>query len=178
MNVKATKPFVARNGDTGELTSVACGEIIEVSSEYGATLISDGLAEAYTLITPTGTKSITQNGEVDVTTYASANVAVPQPSGSTEITANGTHEVSQYATVVVNVGIVTILFNANGGTGTIDPLVTAAGNANTLNDGSALTAPEGKTFAGWGATADATVAVPDPYIATASATLYAIWADA
>ena len=76
MKVKALIPFTLRDADTGELFSPACGAIINASDELGAQLISDGLAEAYTLITPTGDKSITANGEYDVTEYASVTVAV------------------------------------------------------------------------------------------------------
>lgn len=105
MKVRATIPFTMRDSDTGALTSVADGQIITVTDEAGATLISEGLADEYTLITPTGTKSITENGEgIDVAQYASANVAVPGPSGSTTITENGVDiDIAQYATVTVNV---------------------------------------------------------------------------
>lgn len=74
MNVKATIPFTMRNASTGELTSVADGSILVVDAEVGAQLISDGLAEEYTLITPTGKKDITGTAEVDVTAYAKAQV--------------------------------------------------------------------------------------------------------
>ena len=53
----------------------------------------------YTGIIPTGTKNIIENGTVDVTNYASANVTVPAPtpnlqSKSLTITENGTQTVS------------------------------------------------------------------------------------
>lgn len=74
MKIIATKPFTMRNSSTGELTSIACGAIATVTDEVGADLISDGFAEAYTLITPTGKLTITSTAEVDVTAYASAQV--------------------------------------------------------------------------------------------------------
>lgn len=77
-------------------------------------------------ITPTGTKTITENGEgIDVTTFANVDVAVPipaPPSGTKQITANGTGiDVEQYAQVDVNVptgitptGTKQITANGNG----------------------------------------------------------------
>lgn len=105
MNVKATIPFTIRNASTGELTSVADGSILSVSDEVGAQLIADNLAEEYSLITPTGTKSITENGtDIDVTTYAKVNVSVAEPTGSISITENGENiDVKQYATANVAV---------------------------------------------------------------------------
>jgi hypothetical protein len=76
MKIEATIPFTVRDDDTGELISIAKGQVISVSDEVGAQFISDGLAKEFTLITPTGNKDITANGEYDVTSYASVTVAV------------------------------------------------------------------------------------------------------
>lgn len=74
MKVKALIPFTQRDSSTGALNSVACGAVIDVTDAEGATLISDGMAEAYTLVSPTGKVDITSTDEVDVTEYASAQV--------------------------------------------------------------------------------------------------------
>lgn len=105
MTIRAIIPFTMRDDTTGELTSVADGSILVVSDEDGAQMISDGLAEAYTLITPTGTITITDNGtDINVAQYAKATVAVPQPTGNTTITENGENiDIAQYATATVNV---------------------------------------------------------------------------
>ena len=76
MKIRALNAFTVRDATTGKLTSIAYGAVAEVSDDLGTQLISEGLAEAYTLISPTGSVEITQNGTVDVTQYASAVVNV------------------------------------------------------------------------------------------------------
>lgn len=78
-------------------------------------------------ITPTGTKTITENGEgIDVTSFAAVDVAVPTgitPTGTKQITANGTGiDVAQYAAVDVAVptgitpsGVLPITQNTSAG---------------------------------------------------------------
>lgn len=103
MFVKAIKPFT-RFYD-GVFFSPANGAVFETTAETGAEMIEEGLVVEYTLITPTGTKTITANGtDIDVATYAKADVAVPQPTGNVELTENGTGiDIAQYATATVAV---------------------------------------------------------------------------
>jgi hypothetical protein len=60
-------------------------------------------------IIPSGIKSITENGEHDVTEYESVNVDVPIPDeyiipeGTKKITENGEHDVTTYSSALVNV---------------------------------------------------------------------------
>lgn len=71
----------------------------------------------------------------------------------------------------------TLTYNANGGTGTVDPVVAAPVVEIVLDDGSDLTPPSNKVFSGWGSTDDATDAVEGPIKISEDTTLYAIWAD-
>lgn len=74
---------------------------------------------------------------------------------------------------------VTLTYNVNGGEGTIAPVSVAARTAVTLNDGSTLTAPEGKEFSGWATTDSAeTPNATSPYTVTENTTLYAVWTNA
>lgn len=151
MNIKTLNAFTMRDATTGKLTSFAFGEIATVTDEIGTQLISDGLAEVYESIVPSGTKSIT---------------------------ANGTYDVTQFASATVNVGTLTVTYDANGGTGTVDAQTVIAGNSISLSDGTGLTAPEGKEFAGWATEATAEEAdVASPYTPTANVTLHAVWTD-
>lgn len=179
MKIKALKPFTLRDADSGELTSIACGAVAVVDDTLGASLISDGLAEAYTLISPSGSVTLTENSaENDVTQYANAVVAVPEPTGDESITANGTYDIKNKASVTVNVGTVTVSYDVNGGTGSVSSQTVIAGNTVTLDNGAGLTPPEGKVFAGWGDNASATEALESPYKPTDDVTIYAIWNDA
>ena len=73
---------------------------------------------------------------------------------------------------------VTLTYNANGGTGSIAPLVAAKNSSVTLSDGTGLTAPEGKGFLGWGTTAGTTTPdITSPYTITENKTIYAIWTN-
>ena len=73
----------------------------------------------------------------------------------------------------------TVTYNANGGTGTIDPVEVVAGESISVSDGTGLTAPEGKEFIGWAKTDSAQSAtVTSPFTPDKDTTLYAVWADA
>lgn len=71
----------------------------------------------------------------------------------------------------------TLTYDANGGTGTVYPVIAAPIVEITLNDGSDLTPPSNKVFSGWGITDDATDAIEGPIKINEHTTLYAIWAD-
>lgn len=99
----AKEALTYRDSSTGALISIGYGQIRELDDTLAASLISDGLAEAYTLITPTGTKTITENGEnIDVAQYSKATVNVPNPStGKLTITGTAEVDVTNYAAAQV-----------------------------------------------------------------------------
>lgn len=72
--------------------------------------------------------------------------------------------------------VYTVTYNANGGTGSVDPEEVNAGSSVELSDGTGLIAPAGKQFAGWATTDSATEPdVTSPYTPVADVTLYAVW---
>lgn len=175
--IKTKQSFTTVDSETGALTSYAYNTVYTVADALATSLIADGLAEAYTEIDPSGSVNISENGSHDVTQYETAVVAVPLPTGSTTVTSNGTFDIKDYASVVVNVGTSTVTYNANGGTGTVDSQTAITGNTITLDDGSGLTAPEGKEFAGWATTDSAEEPdVESPYKVEENVTLYAVYA--
>ena len=131
--------------------SLWVGQIANVESSKASAFISGGLAEAYT--------------------------DPINPSGSLSIDANGTYDVTDKASAVVNVSVCTVTYNVNGGEGTLDNVTAIKGNTIDLNDGTGVTAPEGKTFSGWGTSASATETVATPYQVTDNVTLYAVYVD-
>ncbi|MBP5423732.1 MAG: InlB B-repeat-containing protein [Paludibacteraceae bacterium] len=174
--IKTYGAFTVRDAEDGSLTSFRANSVYTVVDSLGESLIDDGLAEAYTEIDPSGTINITENGDADVTQYETAHVAVPEPTGSETITVNGTYNIKMKESVVVNVGTATVTYNANGGTGSVDAQTVIKGNSISLDDGSGLTPPEGKEFAGWATTNDAEEPdVESPYNVTEDVTLYAVY---
>ena len=70
----------------------------------------------------------------------------------------------------------TITYDLNEGTGSIDPVTVGEGVPVDLNDGSTITAPEGKAFDGWTTTKDDdTTKVTSPFTPTEDITLYALY---
>lgn len=78
----------------------------------------------------------------------------------------------------INDEVHTVTYNANGGTGEIEPDEVPYGNSVVLPDGSDYTPPEGKEFLGWAKTSTAQSAtVVSPYTPDRDITLYAVWTD-
>lgn len=74
--------------------------------------------------------------------------------------------------------VYTVTYDANGGSGTIEPVEVTAGESITLDAGSGLTAPEGKEFLGWAKTDSAQSAtVTSPFTPDKDTILYAVWGD-
>lgn len=72
-----------------------------------------------------------------------------------------------------------VIYNANGGEGTIATATVEFGDSITLDNGESLTPPSNKVFAGWATTPTAEAAnVTSPFTPTADTTLYAVWENA
>lgn len=86
MRIRALEAFTIRDAETGKLTSIAYGGVAEFSNAIASQLITDGLAEEYTTLSPTGTKDIIRNDEgIDVAEYAKVNVNVPTSGGGSDV---------------------------------------------------------------------------------------------
>lgn len=89
-------------------------------------------------------------------------------------------EAIAYIKSVLGSGSVTfnIVYDANGGSGSIATQSVTAGEATTLASGSSLTAPTGKVFAGWSTVSISTVpqyAGGASFTPTADTTFFAVW---
>lgn len=89
----------------GDATAADVKEGVIFTSKDG--IAQTGLMVESGGITPSGTKNITENGDYDVTSYATASVNINQtgitPSGTLSITANGDYNVTNYAAASVNI---------------------------------------------------------------------------
>ena len=72
MQIKALNAF--SYVEDGEVYSIAHGAIVTVDDTLAQGFIADGLAQEYTLVTPTGTYNISGDGFYDIAGYASVNV--------------------------------------------------------------------------------------------------------
>lgn len=72
----------------------------------------------------------------------------------------------------------TVEYDVNGGTGTIADVETYVGAIINVNDGTGITAPTGKVFAGWDTSSTATIPdITGTYKVTGDTTLYAVYID-
>ena len=129
----------------------------------------------------------------DQTKGESVEFSTPEIEGTIATLANGDWSISKtFATKDAAIAFIQAIFadttstfrinyDANGGTGTITPATVQAGNSVTLDAGSGITAPEGKTFAGWALTSTATEAAyegGDTFTPIADTTFYAVYVSA
>ena len=73
-----------------------------------------------------------------------------------------------------------VVYDANGGTGSVAAVTVNAGSSITVDTGSGLTAPEGYEFAGWALSStapEATIEGGSSFTPTADTTLYAVWVE-
>lgn len=105
-NVKVQTTIPLTIVDNGQRFSPRKGEILEVPEETAEALIADAVAEEYKLIEPSGKITITENRNgINVSQYAEADVNVPEPTGTIVITQNGEYNVKTNATAEVNVAV-------------------------------------------------------------------------
>lgn len=71
-----------------------------------------------------------------------------------------------------------VTYDLMGGTGNVDDVNVTAGESVTLDDGTNITAPEGKKFVGWSLAPNSTTLVTSPYTPSSDVTLYAVYQDA
>ena len=71
----------------------------------------------------------------------------------------------------------TVTYNVNGGSGEVASATVTAGGSVELDDGSGITPPSNKTFAGWGTNPSATTVITSPLTPIADTTLYAVYVN-
>lgn len=107
------------------------GGVSQPGETYRPCDMADAILSIATGSAPTGEIQIDENGDYDVTEYASAHVEVPVgvfPSGDFPISENGTYDIESYETVTVSVA------SSGGGGADIEPIVLTGDQSNACSN--------------------------------------------
>lgn len=171
-------------GNAGETIAAGVSFTVRETAEMYAqwTINTYTVTFVYNNGSASTTASATYGGKIDLPAPSLANHAFrgwwTQATGGAQFTADSvvTADITVYAQWTENEPeICTVSYNANGGSGTIEPAAVEAGSSVILSDGSGI-AKEGYTFAGWKAGNEGeSIAPGGSYTVRANVEMFAQW---